>query len=273
MLKQRLLLAHWAGLVANLWGDGDGAAPVLTPLYGEYDLNFRAEDTTGAPSVVKVMRAGCQPEDIRFQTAMIHALQSVEGVPVPQILPTAGGDLIAGGADEHGEERLIWRLALLPGTTLDQHRLTEGLIAEIGDMIARMHAALADFSDPALERSFKWDLCAADWISPHLSLFDGEPALKRQLVSLLDWYESAGRAALSALPRQPIHNDLNLHNLLAVSGRGRGRGSRACWISAMRYSTPGSVIWPSPGPIWPAARSGPSRPWRRWSRAIPGTLP
>ena len=213
---------HWAGLVANLWGDGDGAAPVLTPLYGEYDLNFRAEDPTGAPSVVKVMRAGCQPEDIRFQTAMIHALQSVEGVPVPQILPTAGGDLIAGGADQHGEERLIWRLGLLPGTTLDQHRLTEGLIAEIGDMIARMHAALADFSDPALERSFKWDLCAADWISPHLSLFDGEPALKRQLVSLLDWYESAGRAALSALPRQPIHNDLNLHNLLAVSEPGQG---------------------------------------------------
>ena len=168
------------------------------------------------------MRAGCQPEDIGFQTAMIQRLQSVEGVPVPQILPTAGGDLIAGGADEHGEERLIWRLGLLPGTTLDQHRLIEGLIAEIGDMIARMHAALADFSDPALDRSFKWDLCAADWISPHLSLFDGEPALKRQLVSLLDWYDSAGRAALSALPRQPIHNDLNLHNLLAVSEPGQG---------------------------------------------------
>ena len=81
--------AHWAGLVADLWGGG--VAPVLTPLYGEYDLNFRAEDPTGARSVVKVMRAGCQPEDIGFQTAMIHALQSVEGVPVPAILPTAGG--------------------------------------------------------------------------------------------------------------------------------------------------------------------------------------
>ena len=51
--------AQWAGQVADVWGNGDGVALVLTPLYGEYDLNSRAEDFTGAPSVVKVMRVGC----------------------------------------------------------------------------------------------------------------------------------------------------------------------------------------------------------------------
>ena len=168
------------------------------------------------------MRAGCQPEDIGFQTAMIQRLQSVEGVPVPDILPTAAGNLIAQAVDEQGDDRLIWRLALLPGSTLDHHRLTETLVAEVGDAMARIHVALADFSDPALDRSFKWDLCAADWISPHLALFDSDPALQAQIAQLLDWYSGVGKPALSALPRQPIHNDLNLHNLLAVSEPGQG---------------------------------------------------
>ena len=129
------------------------------------------------------MRAGCQPEDIGFQTAMIQRLQSVEGVPVPDILPTAAGNLIAQAVDEQGDDRLIWRLALLPGRTLDHHRLTETLVAEVGHAMARIHVALADFSDPALDRSFKWDLCAADWISPHLALFDSDPALQAQIAT------------------------------------------------------------------------------------------
>ena len=212
--------AHWSRMVAKHWGED--RPPSLTPLYGEYDLNLLAESATGSASVVKIMRVGCQPEDIGFQTSMMQRLQSVQGVPVPDILPTAQGTLVAHASDEQGRKRLIWRLALLSGSTLNQHQLTEALITEIGAMIARMHAALADFDDPALDRSFKWDLCAADWIVPHLALFDDDTALKGQLAGLLEWYSDAGKAALAALPRQPIHNDLNLHNLMAVSHPGQG---------------------------------------------------
>ena len=100
-------------MVAKHWGED--RPPSLTPLYGEYDLNLLAESATGSASVVKIMRVGCQPEDIGFQTSMMQRLQSVQGVPVPDILPTAQGTLVAHASDEQGRKRLIWRLALLSG--------------------------------------------------------------------------------------------------------------------------------------------------------------
>ncbi|MGB1159914.1 MAG: aminotransferase class III-fold pyridoxal phosphate-dependent enzyme [Alphaproteobacteria bacterium] len=211
-------LAFWANAASQHW-DGQ---PTLRPLYGEYDLNFHAREQDGSESVLKVMRVGCTPEEIDFQIRLISALTPVEGVPVPQVLNTDTGRSHAEVMDPDGQLRLVWRVAMLPGATLDTHAPTSSLAGEIGAMIARMHLALSDFRHPSLDRTLKWDLSAADWIGEHLSVFTDAPEVQAQIGDLLAWYGAHGKPLLQRLPQQAIHNDLNQQNLLAKAVPGRG---------------------------------------------------
>ena len=211
-------LAFWADAASEHWG---GRA-VLRPLYGEYDLNFHAREDDGSESVLKVMRVGCTPDEIDFQISLISALTPVAGVPVPQVLNTAAGRSHAEITDADGQSRLVWRVAMLPGETLDKHAPTSSLAGEIGAMTARMHRALSDFRHSSLDRSLKWDLSAADWISEHLSVFADAPEVQAQITGLLAWYAERGKPLLRTLPQQAIHNDLNQQNLLAKAVTGSG---------------------------------------------------
>lgn len=208
----------WAEIASQHWN----GTPALRMLYGEYDWNFHAQTADGEESVLKVMRVGCTIEEIDFQIGLIAALASVTGVPVPRVLKTKSDQFYAQVEDQEGRLRLVWRVSLLPGETLDLHSPTTGLIGEVGAMMARMHEALLDFRHPSLERTLKWDLSAADWISEHLSVFDAATVVQRQIQDLLAWYKAHGQALMKRLPQQAIHNDLNQQNLLAIAVPGHG---------------------------------------------------
>ena len=211
-------LTFWAEQASLQWS----GQPKLQALYGEYDLNFLAKEIDGSPSVLKVMRVDCEPEEIDFQIELISHLGDVNGVPVPKVIRTDSGSDYAQALDQEGRLRLIWRVALLPGATLDQCASTTSLAHQIGAMTARMHEALSSFRHPRLDRSLKWDLSAADWINNHLSVFDQQDAVQAQIAALLEWYQTQGKPLLQSLPQQAIHNDLNQQNLLAVAQPGLG---------------------------------------------------
>ena len=211
-------LLFWSEQASLHWGD----RPALRTLYGEYDLNFHAREADGSESVLKVMRVDCRPAEIDYQIQLISRLTDTEGVPVPGVISTRDGQTFAEIEDTEGRRRLVWRVALLPGSTLDQHAPTARLIAEIGTMTARMHEALRDFQHPSLDRTIKWDLTAADWISEHRDVFDDQPEFQAQIEALLQWYRAEGQPLLKALPQQAIHNDLNQQNLLARAIPGAG---------------------------------------------------
>ena len=211
-------LTFWAEQASLHWS----GQPVLQPLYGEYDLNFHAQEADGSASVLKVMRVDCAPAEIDVQIGLLSQLEEVPGVPVPKVIPTATGANYAQAQDQDGHVRLMWRVGLLPGATLDRHAPTRGLAHQIGTMTAHMHEALSGFRHPSLERTLKWDLCAADWIENHLSVFDDQQAVQRQIAALLQWYQTLGQPLLRRLPQQAIHNDLNQQNVLAVGRSGMG---------------------------------------------------
>jgi 4-aminobutyrate aminotransferase-like enzyme/Ser/Thr protein kinase RdoA (MazF antagonist) len=216
-------LHHWTAVLADTWG----IRARLTPLYGEFDLSFRATSPDGSAYVLKVMRPGCDPDlaDL-LPAAHAHVLAEDPTLPVPAVVPVPGGGLRVVRTDPEGRERVVWLLAALEGVAWARFRPHSlSLVAELGDLAARLDRALSDFDHPALRRVFRWDLRRADWIEQHV---DGiaTPGRRAILRDVMARHRDLV-PALQALPAVPIHHDLNDYNILAgcdADGRARVTG-------------------------------------------------
>jgi 4-aminobutyrate aminotransferase-like enzyme/Ser/Thr protein kinase RdoA (MazF antagonist) len=205
-------ITHWTAILAETHGISAG----LEPLDGEYDLNFRIV-TDGRPShVLKVMRPGCDPGLVDLQcAALAHLARTAPGVPLPRVVPALGGALSVTRDGVDGQPRVVWLVTLLDGVAYGDFRPQgRALLGELGGMIGRLDAGLADFAHPALARSFKWNLIEAGWVTPHLGLIDGEH--RRIVERIRDDFEARLRPALAGLPPVPIHNDINDYNILVA---------------------------------------------------------
>lgn len=189
----------------------------LTPLPGEYDLNFLVTATDGRQYVLKVMRPACDLDLVAMQCAvLVHLATTAPELPVPRLVFATSGEPFVMEAD-----RLLWLMTALPGklyATFRPH--TAALRTELGRHVARLDQALATFSHPLLDRPLKWNLLQAEWATTELAaLADVE---QRQLAATALTAYNQIRSALLALPCTPIHNDLNDYNLL-VTADGRGQ--------------------------------------------------
>jgi 4-aminobutyrate aminotransferase-like enzyme/Ser/Thr protein kinase RdoA (MazF antagonist) len=197
---QQLARAHW------------GAELALTPLPGEYDLNFQVRGQLDA--VLKIMHSDSARADVEMQVALLERLANAGDLAVPKLIKSQRGETIV--ALQAGDEppRLAWMITSLPGQLLaDVSVRSPQLLSDIGATLAQLHQAMAGFEHPRLERRFKWDMRAADWIRPHLALV-GDTRRRGFLQSILDSFASDYGPLLERLPTQAIHNDINDYNLL-----------------------------------------------------------
>lgn len=202
------MTTHWQRVLHDLWG----IEAELSPLEGEFDLNFLA---TGAPDhVLKVMRAGCAAAFIDLQCrAFDHIARHAPGVGVPGIVRTRAGELFAAVADETGAERLVWLLDKVDGRPFARFKPhTLDLLADVGHAVGNLDRALATFSHPALERDFKWNLTQGEWIADHLEVI-ADPARRALIRDILAGF-AAIKPVLAALPSVAIHNDANDYNIM-----------------------------------------------------------
>ena len=140
---------------------------------------------------------------------------AAKGIPVPAPQPGADGELLHTVA---GKPAAI--VTRLPGS----HRLwpDEEHVAQVGQMLARMHLAGASFGPAQANlRGLAWWVETAPLIRPHLSpeqavLLDEELAFQRHL---------AASPAGQALPRGPVHADLFRDNVMFDDTAG---GDRLC---------------------------------------------
>ena len=94
---------HWQTALETHWGITAG----LSPLDGEYDLNFRAD----SGHVLKVMRAGCDAAFIDMQTAAMNTARKADpALPLPDVVAAHSGALFLDLPDENGVSRLCWVL-------------------------------------------------------------------------------------------------------------------------------------------------------------------
>ncbi len=193
----------------------------LDPLPGECDWNFRVSGTVSG--VLKISGDIHDREQIEMQIAILDYLAGTGDVPTPRVIPSRNGNEIE-RIDDDGELRYARMVSLLPGRMfVELTQVDAGLLRDIGITLGRLHVALAQFVHPGLDRQLKWDLCAADAFESGVGKVEG--AARRALLRrVFSHYKDSNQPILRSLPRQALHNDLNDHNVLVVTGpEGDGR--------------------------------------------------
>lgn len=202
------MIEFWTDILKNIW-QIDGT---LTPLDGEYDLNFLVEGAR--PAVLKVMRANCQQGLIDLQCrAFAHLSSHAPQVPVPNIINTTNGELYCSVLGPDKEERIVWLLEKIEGCTYANFLpQTLELVEDVGQVLGTVDKAWANFSHPMLERDFKWNLCMSDWIAQEIIVIK-DPQKRVVIDDIIQQFASI-KPRLLQLEKQAIHNDVNNYNLL-----------------------------------------------------------
>ncbi len=196
-----------------------GLAATLEPLSGERDCNFRAAAADGQRYLLKFTHPAERQAVSDFQVrALMHLAERDPTLPVPRVLRDRDGDPAPPLRLEDGRVSHVRLSTFLPGTPLADHVASPRFQSRLGGWLARIDVALADFDHPVRELSMPWDLQRADDLLPQTDSLDD--ASRQRIRDRLQRFAEQLRPRLAALPRQPIHNDLNGHNVLFTSTQG-----------------------------------------------------
>ena len=199
---------HWQQVLKKVW-DIEAS---ITPLAGEYDLNFLATGTRDY--VLKVMRLGCEPAFVDLQCqALDHITGQSPTAPIPTVVKTMEGKRFTAVADAFGEIRIVWLLEKIKGVLYANFKPQSlALINDIGGVLGTVDKALSNFEHPELHRDFKWNLSQADWIGESLAVITN-PTRNALINEILSDF-IAIKPILTALPYTAIHNDANDYNII-----------------------------------------------------------
>ena len=219
---------------------GGEAIDLLRDLYGitavtvhelpsDRDQNFYLEEADGRVYVLKI--AGTAEEeavlDYQNQTLLHLGERPQLAKAVPRLCRTVEGALMAAVAGDNDVPldragrcspsglHFVRLLTHLPGTPLAEVKPhTPQLLAESGNLLGRLDAALLNFRHPAMARRLHWDLAhARETLAQYApSIMDSQ---KRALVDLfLERFVAEVLPLLPHLRRSVIHSDGNDHNFL-----------------------------------------------------------
>jgi hydroxylysine kinase len=182
-------------------------------LDSERDQNFRLRTPDGRDYVLKVANPAEDRAVTNLQTeALRHAAASDPALPIPHVFPALNGAVELEVAFDDGSTRVVRLLSFLTGTPMHQVTPSTALRRDIGHWAARLARALRDFRHPGAGHKLLWDIQHAAELRP---LLGAVPAAQRDVVErFLDGFETYARPLLSQFPAQPVHNDLNPHNIV-----------------------------------------------------------
>lgn len=192
-----------------------GRAEQLT---SERDLNFRIRTAAGETYVLKIANAAEPEAAIQFQNRALRHLEKTDpGLPVPRIMATRNGqDCVR--VDGCLTRLLTW----LDGPLMHQRPRTQAMRRALGEVHARLHGALAGLAGPEASEPLLWDIQHTAQLEPLLKHI---PADRRGVVELaLQRFKARVAPALSLLPAQVVHNDLNPHNVIVSDDGGAVTG-------------------------------------------------
>ncbi len=201
----RITAAEAAYLALRLYGL-DATASILP---SERDQNYLLRDPQGSRFVLKLANRDEDRSTLEFQNQAWESL-AAKGLSAPRLIRTRDGREI-GETGGHLVRLFTW----IEGDALaDCRPHNEPMLASLGDLLARIDEALADFAHPAADRRLHWDIAHADLARQHLALL---PPRRRALVEqyLAAWDATPWRD----LRRSTIHGDPNDYNVLVRDGQ------------------------------------------------------
>lgn len=193
-----------------------GISGQIRHLPTEKDDTFHIRSGPDRAFILKVEHPCEDTGDVVFQTALLDYLRdTAPDLPVPRVIRGNDDAAITHYVDQAGQARQVRLLSYLEGLPLEHIASSPGLRLQIGEQLARLRHALANFTHPGGERVLIWDVRRLPDMLPLLSFIDdpchracAEAAMTR-FISLLPCIEG--------LRTQVLHNDFNRSNILAVS--------------------------------------------------------
>ena len=186
----------------------------LKALSGERDANFLVKTGQGAACMLKISHPQESPLVADFQTqVLLHLAHRAPELPVQRLLSTLEGQPSLTLAWPDGGQRVMRLFSYLEGLPMPQAPRSEAQRLNVARQLARLDHALADVSHPAGEQALPWDIQRADRVRG-LLVHVSDPDRQALAHRALDGFVERVLPRLGRLPRQAIHNDFNLYNLL-----------------------------------------------------------
>lgn len=179
----------------------------------EKDDTFIVKAPTGAQFILKVAHPLEPMAELELQISVLRHLEARSpGVPVPRVLPNVDGSFLTLVESEAGPPRMARLMTFLPGTVLDTTTATDDQRASIGEILAELRFAMADFGHPADGRIVAWDvtnLLSFAELAEHIVDLDHRRSVELALDSFAEI-----QPLLPGLRSQVLHNDFNTSNIV-----------------------------------------------------------
>lgn len=184
------------------------------PIRGERDRNFRLCTADRREFLLKIANPA---EDAAFRNMQISALRHIErtapDLAIPRFIPLPDGSLELPVRHPSSVNQYARLHAWVPGLPIVDARPSAAQREAYGAALAKLQAALAYFTHPAIAHQVPWDLKHA--LRLREIAFTIKPANARAVVdALLDEFEANVALLMPALRRQVVHNDATRMNVL-----------------------------------------------------------
>lgn len=205
-------------LAARVLEERYGLVGELHELHGERDVNFRV-DGAARRVLIKIHNPADLRDVVEMRTGALAHIRRVDpSLPIPEVLPTRGGETIAAVTGPDGRESLVQLFTFLDGRHAERDELGTAALAGLGRDAARLGRALRGYFHPAAGYPIQWDVRHTPALRDRLPLLDEE---RRALVTeVIDRFDERVQPVLERLRAQVVHNDLSRENVL-VDDAGR----------------------------------------------------
>ncbi len=163
--------------------------------------------------VLKIAHPSERAEELDFQVALLrHIAERAPDLPVPRAHCDVDGVDLPVVTTSAGERRVTRLITFMAGTPLDRTTPTALQRERIGEVLAKLRHAMADFSHPADSRTVAWDVTN---LLDHADLLDFVPAGDKRdwTIRALERFAEI-KPRLDLCRRQVLHNDFNTSNLV-----------------------------------------------------------
>jgi Ser/Thr protein kinase RdoA (MazF antagonist) len=148
---------------------------------------------------------------------LLHVAEAAPHLPVQRMVQSNDGAFQLRAALRDGTTRTVRLVTCLQGASLHRVRPSSAQRAAIGNVLAELDLALANFAHESADRTLLWNVSEAMNISDRL-VFIADPNTQELARAALECFNSEALPVLNTLPRQVIHCDFNPHNILVDEG-------------------------------------------------------
>lgn len=189
----------------------------LTRFATEKDDTFRINASDGSRYVLKIANPHEPLDEIDLQIQVLRHIEKADpALPVPRVFTNMDGKTLSEFTDRAGQVRQARLLSFIDGVPLDSVDSTATEREQVGEILARLRLATADFSHPVDTRALAWDVKHLLTLTP--LLHGVEDATQRKLLE--DGLERYARIQpqLAGLRSHVLHNDFSKSNIVVRPG-------------------------------------------------------